>query len=104
MAKKETQSIPLTYRDAGVDIDAGDALVDAIKPAARRTNRAGANPKLGGFGGLFDLKAAGYCDPILVAATDGVGTKLELAQTVGCLLYTSPSPRDRQKSRMPSSA
>ena len=82
MAKKETQSIPLTYRDAGVDIDAGDTLVDAIKPAARRTNRAGANPELGGFGGLFDLKAAGYCDPILVAATDGVGTKLELAQSV----------------------
>lgn len=82
MAIKETQSIPLTYRDAGVDIDAGDTLVDAIKPAARRTNRAGANPELGGFGGLFDLKAAGYCDPILVAATDGVGTKLELAQSV----------------------
>ena len=82
MAKKETQSVPLTYRDAGVDIDAGDALVDAIKPAARRTNRAGANPELGGFGGLFDLKAAGYRDPILVAATDGVGTKLELAQSV----------------------
>ena len=82
MAKKETQSLTLTYRDAGVDIDAGDALVDAIKPAARRTNRAGANPELGGFGGLFDLKAAGYRDPILVAATDGVGTKLELAQSV----------------------
>ena len=82
MAKKETQVVPLTYRAAGVDIDAGDALVDAIKPAARRTNRAGANPELGGFGGLFDLKAAGYRDPILVAATDGVGTKLELAQSV----------------------
>ena len=102
MAKKETQSIPLTYRDAGVNIDAGDALVDAIKPASRRTNRAGANPELGGFGGLFDLKAAGYRDPILVAATDGVGTKLELAQS--CLLYTSPSPRDQRGSRMPSSA
>lgn len=83
MAKKESQVTPLTYREAGVDIDAGDALVDAIKPAARRTVRSGANPDLGGFGGLFDLKEAGFTDPILVAATDGVGTKLELAQAVG---------------------
>ena len=83
MAKKESQTVNLTYQDAGVNIDAGDALVDAIKPAARRTNRAGANPNLGGFGGLFDLKGAGFRDPILVAATDGVGTKLELAQAVG---------------------
>ena len=72
MAKKDSQTDPLTYREAGVDIDAGDALVDAIKPAARRTHRAGASPDLGGFGGLFDLKAAGFHDPILVAATDGV--------------------------------
>ena len=83
MAEKKSQMTPLTYRDAGVNIDAGDALVDAIKPAAKKTNRPGANPDLGGFGGLFDLKAAGFTDPILVAATDGVGTKLELAQAVG---------------------
>ena len=83
MSKKESQTVPSTYRDAGVNIDTGVALVDAIKPAARRTNRAGANPDLGGFGGLFDLKAAGFRDPILVAATDGVGTKLELARAMG---------------------
>lgn len=70
----------LTYRDAGVDIDAGEALVDAIKPEAKRTIRKGSNPELGGFGGLFDLKAAGYKDPILVSGTDGVGTKLEIAK------------------------
>ena len=70
----------LTYRDAGVDIDAGEALVEAIKPEAKRTMRQGANPELGGFGGLFDLKAAGYTDPILVSGTDGVGTKLEIAK------------------------
>jgi phosphoribosylformylglycinamidine cyclo-ligase len=72
-----------TYKDAGVDIDAGDALVKAIKPLAASTNRLGANADLGGFGGLFDLKAAGYKDPILVAATDGVGTKLKLAIETG---------------------
>ena len=83
MAEKESQTVTFTYKDAGVNIDAGDALVDAIKPAARRTIRAGANPDLGGFGGLFDLKAAGFRDPILVAATDGVGTKLELARAIG---------------------
>ncbi len=69
----------LTYRDAGVDIDAGNALVDAIKPLARSTFRPGANGELGGFGGLFDPKAAGYSDPVMLAATDGVGTKLKLA-------------------------
>ncbi len=69
----------LTYRDAGVDIDAGNALVDAIKPLARRTSRPGADAMLGGFGGLFDPKAAGFNDPVLVAATDGVGTKLRIA-------------------------
>jgi phosphoribosylformylglycinamidine cyclo-ligase len=72
-------SKPLTYRDAGVDIDAGDALVDAIKPLAASTRRPGADGALGGFGGLFDLKAAGFKDPILVSGTDGVGTKLMLA-------------------------
>jgi phosphoribosylformylglycinamidine cyclo-ligase len=69
----------LTYKDAGVDIDAGDALVDRIAPAAKATARRGANADLGGFGGLFDLKAAGFKDPLLVASTDGVGTKLKLA-------------------------
>jgi phosphoribosylformylglycinamidine cyclo-ligase len=69
----------LTYADAGVDIDAGNALVDRIKPAAARTARPGTMSGLGGFGALFDLKAAGYNDPVLVAATDGVGTKLRIA-------------------------
>jgi len=69
----------LTYHDAGVNIDAGNALVEAIKPLARQTSRTGANATLGGFGGLFDLKAAGFIDPVLVAATDGVGTKLRIA-------------------------
>jgi phosphoribosylformylglycinamidine cyclo-ligase len=69
----------LTYADAGVDIDAGNALVDAIKPLVRATRRPGADAEIGGFGGLFDLKAAGFKDPILVAANDGVGTKLKIA-------------------------
>ncbi|WP_444451900.1 phosphoribosylformylglycinamidine cyclo-ligase [Rhodobacter capsulatus] len=73
----------LTYADAGVDIDAGNALVERIKPAAKRTNRPGTVSGLGGFGALFDLKAAGYNDPILVAATDGVGTKLRIAIDTG---------------------
>jgi len=71
------------YRDAGVDIDAGDALVEAIKPLAKATARAGTEAGLGGFGALFDLKAAGYKDPILVATTDGVGTKLKIAIETG---------------------
>jgi phosphoribosylformylglycinamidine cyclo-ligase len=70
---------PLTYKDAGVDIDAGDALVEQIKPLARATDRKGVMGGLGGFGGLFDLRAAGYRDPILVSSTDGVGTKLRVA-------------------------
>lgn len=73
----------LTYADAGVDIDAGNALVEQIKPAAKRTSRPGTVSGLGGFGALFDLKAAGYTDPILVAATDGVGTKLRIAIDTG---------------------
>ena len=74
---------PISYRDSGVDIDAGNALVEAIKPLARSTRRAGADADLGGFGALFDLKAAGFTDPILVAANDGVGTKLKIAIDTG---------------------
>jgi phosphoribosylformylglycinamidine cyclo-ligase len=69
----------LTYKDAGVSIEAGNALVKAIGPLARSTARPGADAELGGFGGFFDVKAAGYRDPLLVAANDGVGTKLKLA-------------------------
>ena len=69
----------ISYRDSGVDIDAGNALVQAIKPLVRETRRPGADADLGGFGGLFDLKRAGFKDPILVAANDGVGTKLKIA-------------------------
>jgi phosphoribosylformylglycinamidine cyclo-ligase len=75
----------LTYAEAGVDIDAGNALVERIKPAAAATARPGVLAGLGGFGALFDLKAAGYVDPVLVAATDGVGTKLRLAIDTGRL-------------------
>ena len=74
---------PLTYAGAGVSIDAGNALVKAIGPAAQSTSRPGADVALGGFGGLFDIKAAGYSDPLLVAANDGVGTKLKLAIEIG---------------------
>ncbi|MAQ82524.1 MAG: phosphoribosylformylglycinamidine cyclo-ligase [Maritimibacter sp.] len=73
----------ITYSQAGVDIDAGNALVDRIKPAAKSTDRPGVMAGLGGFGGLFDLKGAGFADPVLVAATDGVGTKLRIAIDTG---------------------
>jgi phosphoribosylformylglycinamidine cyclo-ligase len=73
----------LTYKDAGVSIDAGNALVKSIGPLARSTARPGAAAELGGFGGFFDLKAAGYDNPLLVAANDGVGTKLKLAIETG---------------------
>ncbi|MGE3150120.1 MAG: phosphoribosylformylglycinamidine cyclo-ligase [Pseudorhodoplanes sp.] len=69
----------LTYAEAGVDIDAGNRMVDLIKPLVRATARAGADAEIGGFGGLFDLKRAGFKDPVLVAATDGVGTKIKVA-------------------------
>jgi phosphoribosylformylglycinamidine cyclo-ligase len=78
-----TAKTQLTYADAGVDIDAGAALVEAIKPLCRATRRRGADAELGGFGGLFDLKAAGFEDPILVAANDGVGTKVKIAIEAG---------------------
>lgn len=75
----------LTYKDAGVDIDSGEALVERIAPFAKATRRPGADAELGGFGGLFDLKAAGFRDPVLVASTDGVGTKLRIAIETGRL-------------------
>jgi phosphoribosylformylglycinamidine cyclo-ligase len=84
MTKSEAkQPSSITYRDSGVDIDAGNALVAAIKPLARATRRPGADADLGGFGALFDLKRAGFKDPILVAANDGVGTKLKIAIETG---------------------
>ena len=73
----------LTYADSGVDIDAGNRLVDLIKPMVRATARPGTEAEIGGFGGLFDLKAAGFKDPVLVAATDGVGTKVKIAIDTG---------------------
>jgi phosphoribosylformylglycinamidine cyclo-ligase len=73
----------MTYRAAGVDIDAGDALVERIKPLAKATGRSGVMGGLGGFGALFDLKAAGFTDPVLVSSTDGVGTKLKIAIDTG---------------------
>ncbi len=79
MDAKQNSDEPYTYAKAGVSIDAGNALVRAIAPLAKATRRAGADADLGGFGGFFDLKAAGFNDPLLVAANDGVGTKLKLA-------------------------
>ncbi|KAF8922140.1 aminoimidazole ribonucleotide synthetase [Mucidula mucida] len=84
-ALKSAEQTPggLTYAQAGVSVDAGNALVDAIKPYVRATRRTGADAEIGGFGGIFDLKATGYTDPILVSGTDGVGTKLRVAVDVG---------------------
>src|ERR1700755_2767238 len=73
----------LTYSDACVDIDAGNLMVERIKPAVRSTRRPGADGEIGGFGGLFDLKRAGFKDPVLVAANDGVGTKVKVAIETG---------------------
>lgn len=78
-----TNKPPLSYADAGVDIDAGNALVDAIKPMIAATQRPGTHGSIGGFGGVFDLKQTGYKDPLLVAANDGVGTKLKIAIETG---------------------
>lgn len=73
------QSVGLTYAQAGVSVDAGNALVDNIKPLVRSTRRPGADGEIGGFGGVFDIKAAGFRDPVLISGTDGVGTKLRVA-------------------------
>ena len=83
MASRRHNHPPISYGDSGVDIDAGNALVEAIKPLAALTRRPGADADLGGFGALFDLRAAGFRDPILVAASDGVGTKLKIAIDTG---------------------
>ncbi len=80
-----SKSPSLSYKDAGVDIDAGETLVERIKPLAKSTQRPGAGAELGGFGGAFDLKAAGFDDPILISGTDGVGTKLRIAIDSGVL-------------------
>jgi phosphoribosylformylglycinamidine cyclo-ligase len=80
MAEKERG---LNYAQAGVDIDAGNRMVELIKPLVRATARSGADAEIGGFGGLFDLKRAGFSDPVLVAATDGVGTKVKIAIETG---------------------
>src|SRR5436190_18150136 len=73
----------LTYAGAGVDIDAGNRMVELIKPLVRATARRGADGEIGGFGGIFDLKSAGFSDPVLVASTDGVGTKVKIAAETG---------------------
>ncbi|MCI4677972.1 phosphoribosylformylglycinamidine cyclo-ligase [Rhodoblastus acidophilus] len=83
MKKPGEKTAGLTYSQAGVDIDAGARMVDLIKPLVRATRRRGADAEIGGFGGLFDLKAAGFSDPILVAANDGVGTKVKIAVETG---------------------
>src|SRR3546814_6431820 len=83
ITSRNSRDNQLTYKDAGVDIDACNALVEAIKPLARSTARSGADAGLGGFGGFFDLKAAGYRDRLLVAANDGVGTQTTVALAEG---------------------
>ena len=83
MSEQKTGRAPARYADAGVDIDAGNELVNLIKPVVKGTRRPGADALIGGFGGMFDLKAAGFEDPILVATTDGVGTKVKIAAETG---------------------
>lgn len=83
LSSSPTKQESLTYAQAGVSVDAGNALVEAIKPFVKSTKRPGADAELGGFGGLFDIKATGYQDPVLVSGTDGVGTKLRLAVDTG---------------------
>lgn len=73
----------LTYAQAGVSVEAGNSFVETIKPYVRATRRPGADGEIGGFGGVFDLKATGYQDPVLVSGTDGVGTKLRVAADMG---------------------
>jgi len=80
--KKQPASKGLTYESAGVSIEAGNTLVERIKPFVKATRRPGADGEIGGFGGLFDLKAAGFKDPVLVAGIDGIGTKIKVAQAV----------------------
>ena len=77
------QAEKLTYAAAGVSVDAGNSLVERIKPFVRATRRPGTDAEIGGFGGAFDLKATGYKDPVLVSGTDGVGTKLKVAMDCG---------------------
>ena len=77
----------LTYAACGVDIAAGDSLIDAIKPLAESTSRPGCHATLGGFGGLFDITAAGFKDPVLISGTDGVGTKLKVCSTVSFIHF-----------------
>ena len=79
LARPKKTETKLTYRDAGVDIDAGDAFVNVIGPLAERTRRLGSFGSLGGYAGLFDPKALNYSDPLLAASTDGVGTKVKIA-------------------------
>src|SRR3546814_10674112 len=95
---KDASQSGYTYAKAGVSIAAGNALVKAIAPLARATARPGANADLGGFGAFFDPRAAGYKDPLLVAATDGVGTKLKLA-----IDHTRHDGVDRKSTRLNSS-
>ncbi|GBE77795.1 Bifunctional purine biosynthetic protein [Sparassis crispa] len=83
LAQQPDVAPKLTYAQAGVSVDAGNALVEAIKPMVRATRRPGADAEIGGFGGAFDLKATGYTDPVLISGTDGVGTKLRVAMDVG---------------------
>ncbi len=82
-SERESGRRPLTYAEAGVDVGRGNAFVEAVKPAIRSTARPGADAEIGGFGGIFDLKAAGFADPLLVAANDGVGTKVRVAVETG---------------------